>query len=223
MGRLYVNPFIALVLAFALAANMTLLTGCGSKDDGHVEDSVTVKIPDPVTFAGFLKEFQAQKLPCVIPDERLDVEKLTIVKVEYQDSFVIGSGKIFPSNEASAYMFYKRIETELPFHIVSFVEFRSDGLHYHLVTIDSTHKMLDRREVAFHLKGANFSHIKNARIDSRMTITTESVREEIYVPRSEAEIRDRRNPVQRTRQTATEVLAIGTDGKFIVRQASERL
>lgn len=201
----------------------SLLTGCGGGDAGPQLDSNAVSLPDPVTYADFLAEFKVQQAPCVIPDDRIDPASTPVVGVDYLDTFVVGDERIFPPSENAALKFYTRIESDRPYDILCFIEFKIDGLHYHLATLDSNHKLIDRREIAFKLTGENFTHTKTARIDNQLNIAAESTREEIYVPRTEAEIRDQRNPVQRSTQTTNELITISREGKFVVRQAAERL
>jgi hypothetical protein len=219
----YLPGLKALFVAIILACTV----GCGSgpnRVDAQLDSLQNVKPPSPKTFNDFLAQFKVQKAPCAIPDEAIKATDQPTVGIDYYDTYVVGPQKIFPASAGSAYKFYTYIRTDKPFHLVSFVEYKEDGLHYHLVTLtkDTVLKLIDRREVAFNVAGASLTHTKQARIDGMLVIDIQDMREEIFVPQTENEIRDRNNPVQRTIKNSTEKIILNEQGKFIIQQAGER-
>lgn len=216
--------FYAPLLALVVAGLCITGPGCTPSPTTAVADTTMPEPPKPKTFTDMLGEFKAQEPNCVLPDERYKDSAATPVGVDYHAPFVVGPDKIFPATELAGYKFYTRIKTrQTAFELVSFIEFRPDGSHYHLVTLTPEGKLIDRREVAFNLVGENFTHTKTAWIDNDLVIVSTDEREEIYVPKSRSEIRSNANPVQRSKRTGKETLAITPEGKFVVRQAQERL
>lgn len=201
--------------AVAVAVGLSLLSsGCeqpataASKADSLAKASIR-------TLDGLIGSFRALPLPTAIPSASIDVANQEVIDQGYLDLAVIGTGRLFETKPDGALIFYSKLTYTGRFIPLVIAVQQADGIHYHLCTLSTEGKAIDRKEIAFNIVAKNLEGARTANIGADLRITmNERTRNFSVLTPEQMKALGATSVVRESISTRTEVFQVSADGKI---------